>query len=286
LTIGNFFFTIVEINLKKQLIMENTLEFKGPFNIYNKESYKNHLVELNKPGVYIWGFMVDSKDNPINCQNKQIFDSKKMSFLPYYVGKKQDKIINRLNEHKDVTKSHAAKYTRLSKKHLKTFYKAPLFPIHFDNESSKKYLSKLLIYNLNNDNKAISYFNNPMFMFFLYQEKLKSNLNELFINRKPNNIPITLDIFKDCIKIDPLNDIVNNNFNFWFCYAEHSHNYANDNEIRTFYESLESLTYFSLKGKTISKVKSWEGDNKGYVIKDGTKTNIFKLEPSEDFPGY
>lgn len=131
--------------------MENTIEFKGPFNINHLD---NHLEQkLKNPGIYIWGFMVDSKDNPINCQNKQIFDSKKMRFLPYYVGmatgKSKMTIHKRLNKHKNVTKSDAAKYTRLSKKQLKIFYNDPLFPIHLDSESSKRYLNKLLIYNLN-----------------------------------------------------------------------------------------------------------------------------------------
>jgi hypothetical protein len=126
-------------------------------------------------------------------------------------------------------------------------------------------------------------------MFHSYQNKLKSKLIDLFDKNEPNNIPVTLEIFKDCLEIDPLNDIVNNKLNFWFCYAdvESSKKSIDNKDITPFYESLESLTYFSLKGKTISKVKKWSGDNKGYVIKDGTNdTNIFKPEPSTEFPGY
>lgn len=287
MTSGDFFYIIVENLFKKQLIMQNTIEFKGPFNINHLD--KNLELEIDKPGIYIWGFMVDSKYNTLNCKNIKEFNSEKMSFLPYYVGmatgKSDMSIYKRLKKHKNVTKSDAAKYTRLSKKHLKTFYNDPLFPMHFDNESSKKYLNKLLIYNLNYDNKAISYINNPMFMFFLYQKKLINKLDELFKNHDPNNIPITLDIFKDWID-DPLDEIVNNKNNFWFCYAEFSYNKGNENEIRAFYESLESLTYFSLKGKTISKVKQWNEDKKRFTIKDITNTNIFKDEPSTEFTGY
>lgn len=261
--------------------MENTIEFKGPFNINHLD--KDLEKKINNPGIYIWGFMVDSKYNTLNCKNIKEFNSEKMSFLPYYVGMATGKsdmtIYKRLKKHKEVTKSDAAKYTRLSKKHLKTFYNDPLFPLHFDNESSKKYLNKLLIYNLNHDNKAISYFNNPMFMFFLYQKKLINKLDELFKNHEPNNVPITLDTFKDWID-DPLDEIVNNKNNFWFCYADdrsYENKNANDNEIRAFYESLESLTYYSLKGKTISKTKKFETISDNIQVKcNDNLINIFK----------
>jgi len=268
--------------------MDNTIEFKGPFNIYNNDSYQKHLDKLNKPGIYIWGFMVDSKYNPLNCANKQIFDSEKMFFLPYYVGMATGKsnmtIYKRLKKHKDVKIGDASKYLRVTKEYLNSFFKE--IPIHYDGD--KKYCGQLMIYNIKNNNKAISYFNNPMFMFFLYKKKLTDKLDELFKNHEPNNVPITLDIFKDWID-DPLDEIVNNKNNFWFCYADdlsYENENANDNEKRAFYESLESLTYYSLKGKTISKVKRWIGDANGNKIKDETNTNIFKDEPSTEFPGY
>jgi hypothetical protein len=266
--------------------MENTIEFKGPFNINHLD--KDLEQKLNNPGIYIWGFMVDSNYNPINCKNIVSFSPEKMKFLPYYVGMATGKsnmtILDRLNQHKNVKVGNARKYLRINKPFLKSFFNDKCFPIHYQKDNN--FYKKLLSYNISKENKAISYFNNPMFMFFLYQKKLKTKLNELFNLHKSNQLPITLDIFKDCNIIDPLNDIVNNKFNFWFCYAECIHNCTNDKDITPFYESLESLTYFSLKGKTISEVKSWDGDNKGYVIKDGTKTNIFKLEPSVEFPGY
>jgi hypothetical protein len=260
--------------------MENTIEFKGPFNINHLD---NHLEQkLKNPGIYIWGFMVDSKYNPIDCKNKPVFASEEMHFLPYYVGKKEDSIFTRLKQHKNVRNNDASKYMRISKPFLSLFFKDE-FPIHYDGD--KKYSNKLMIYNLNNNNKAISYFNNPMFMFLSYETKLKSKLNELFNLHNPKELPITLEIFKDCNIIDPLNEIVNNKFNFWFCYAEYNLE-ANNTNKKMIYEDLESLTYFSLKGKTISKVKEWTEDKKRFTIKDLTESNIFKDEPSTEFPGY
>jgi hypothetical protein len=241
--------------------MENILEFKGPFNINDKDSYQNDLKKLNEPGIYIWGFMVDSNYNPINCKNTVSFSPEKMKFLPYYVGMATGKgknnnkmtIYKRLNKHKKVSEVPASKYLRIAKEYLNSFFKD--IPIHYDGD--KKYCGRLMIYNIKNNNRAISYFNNPMFMFHSYQNKLKSKLIDLFDKNEPNNIPVTLEIFKDCLEIDPLNDIVNNKLNFWFCYAdvESSKKSIDNKDITPFYESLESLTYFSLKGKTISKVK-------------------------------
>lgn len=266
--------------------MENILKFKGPFNI-------NHLDEvveksINKPGVYIWGFKFyknsdGSIDEPVDFND--LDENKEQIFIPYYVGMATGKsnmtIYKRLKKHKNVNIRDANKYLRITKEYLNSFFKE--IPIHYDGD--KKYCGKLMIYNIKNNNKAISYFNNPMFMFYLYQKKLINKLDELFKNHEPDNIPITLDIFKDWID-DPLDEIVNNKNNFWFCYAECSCKNANENKITAFYESLESLTYYSLKGKTISKVKRWKGDANGDKIKDETNTNIFKDEPSTEFPGY
>jgi hypothetical protein len=267
--------------------MKNNIEFKGPFNIYNLDKVLEQ--KLKSPGIYIWGFMVDSKYKPINCKNKVSFFPDKMKFLPYYVGmatgKSKMTIFKRLNKHKDVREFHANKYLRINEPFYKSFFKNEWFPIHYDRDD-KNYNNNLIIYNLKNNNKAISYFNNPMLMFFLYKEKLLNKLNELFNVHEPNNLPITLDIFNDCIKFDILNEVVNNKLNFWFCYAEYIDESINDKDKRKFYEDLESLIYFSLKGKTIGKVKRWDGDNKGFIIKDKTNTNIFKFEPSTKFPGY
>lgn len=269
--------------------MENTIEFKGPFNINHLD--KNLELEIDKPGIYIWGFMVDSNYNPLNCKNIVSFSSEKMKFLPYYVGMATGKgknnkmtIYKRLKQHKEVDKSNANKYLRINKPFLNSFFQDKCFPIHYQKDNN--YYKKLLVYNISKENNAISYFNNPMFMFFIYQKKLKTKLNELFNVYKSNDLPITLEIFKDCIKNDPLYDIVNNKFNFWFCYAEFNPKTNNEDNKKIIFEDLESFTYFSLKGKTISEVKSLDKINKCFTINDKTNTNIFKLEPSEEFPGY
>jgi hypothetical protein len=264
--------------------MENTIEFKGPFNINHID--KDLETNLKNSGIYIWGFMVDSNYNPLNCKNIVSFSPEKMKFLPYYVGMATGKgknnkmtIYKRLNQHKDVRNNASAiKYTRLSMKYLKTFFKEDSsFPIKTSNSNIT---NKFIEIDKKSNQTLIEYYNNSKFLDYKINDSNndKSKIN----NEKPTNNPIT----NFCTINDTLQEIIIEKNNFWFCYAECCHDCNNEKDITPFYESIESLTYFSLKGKTISKVKKWSGDNNGFVIKDGTKTNIFKLEPSEEFPGY
>jgi hypothetical protein len=266
--------------------MENTIEFKGPFNINHLE--KDLEKELKQPGIYIWGFMVDSNYNPLNCKNIVSFSPEKMKFLPYYVGMATGKgknnkmtIYMRLNQHKDVRNNASAiKYTRLSMKYLKTFFKDDSsFPIKTSNSNIT---NKFIEIDKKSNHTLIEYYNNSRFLDYKINDSNndKSKIN----NEKPTNNPIT----NFCTINDTLQEIIIEKNNFWFCYVdvESSKKSIDNKDMTAFYESLESLTYFSLKGKTISKVKKWSGDDKGYVIKDVTKTNIFKLEPSTEFPGY
>jgi hypothetical protein len=264
--------------------MENTIEFKGPYNINDKDSYQNDLEKLNEPGIYIWGFMVDSNYNPLNCKNIVSFLPEKMKFLPYYVGMATGKgknnrmtIYKRLNQHKDVRNNASAiKYTRLSMKYLKTFFKDDSsFPIKTSNSNIT---NKFIEIDKKSNHTLIEYYNNSKFLDYKINDSNndKSKIN----NEKPTNNPIT----NFCTINDTLQEIIIEKNNFWFCYAEKI--ISDDKEITPFYESLESLTYYSLKGKTISKVKRWKGVTNGYKIKDETNTNIFKSEPSTEFPGY
>lgn len=264
--------------------MENTIEFKGPFNINHLD--KNLELEIDKPGIYIWGFMVDSNYNPLNCKNIVSFSSEKMKFLPYYVGMATGKgknnkmtIYKRLNQHKEVRNNDSAiKYTRLSIKYLKEFFNDPLFPIKTSNHDIT---NKFIEIDKKSNHALIEYYNNSKFLDYKINNSIKDKTN--INNIKPTNNPIT----NFCTLNDTLQEVIVEKENFWFCYADCSHNCTNDIELKPFYESLESLTYYSLKGKTISKVKKWSGYNNGYVMKDGTNNaNIFKAEPSTEFPGY
>ncbi|WP_396196204.1 hypothetical protein [Flavobacterium sp.] len=278
--------------------MENILKFKGPFNIYNNDSYQNHLDELNKPpGIYIWGFMVDSKYNPLNCAKKQIFDSEKMYFLPYYVGKKEKRIIDRLNEHKNVRLNpNAIKYTRLSMQYLKTFFKDPDFPIKTSNSDiTNKFIEiDKSGKNKKENGKQIEYYNNSKFLDYKIAD---SSIDKPKINTvKQTDNPITnFSTLNDTLK-----QIIIKNNNFWFCYAELKENI---DLINCKLEDYEALTFYSLKGKTISKTKNIDKISKNIQIsfENNKLENIFKCndisiniikekylnEKNEvEFPGY
>ncbi len=257
--------------------MENTIEFKGPFNIYNKDSYQNHLDELNKPGIYIWGFkFYKNSDGSIGepVDFNDLDENKEQIFIPYYVGKKQDSIINRINEHKDIRKNKdAIKYTRLSIKYIKEFFNDPFFPIKTSNSDiTNKFIEiDKSDENKKENGKQIEYYNNSKFLDYKIAD---SSIDKTKINKKKHtNNPIT----NFSTLNDTLDEIIIIKNNFWFCYAECSYNKGNEKEIIAFYESLESLTYYSLKGKTISKTKKFETISDNFQVKcNDNLINIFK----------
>jgi hypothetical protein len=249
--------------------MVNTIEFKGPFNINHLD--KDLEQKLKNPGIYIWGFMVDSNYNPINCQNIVSFSSEKMKFLPYYVGKKEKSIIDRLNEHKNVRENPSAiKYTRLSMKYLKTFFKDDSFPIKKNNSDITSEFINIdeSVENPSENGKQIEYYNNSKFLDYKIHD---SSIDKTKINKvKPTDNPITNFSSLN----DTLQEIIIENNNFWFCYAELE---KNIDFFKCKLLDFETLTYYSLKGKTISKTEEFEKISDNIQVKcKNNLTNIFK----------
>lgn len=244
--------------------MENTIEFKGPFNIYNNDSYQNHLDELNKPGIYIWGFkFYKNSDGSIgepvdfNCLD----ENKEQIFIPYYVGKIEGKLINRLNTHKKVTEGHAAKYTRISSEYIKMFFEDEDFQI---NDGKKIDIEKI------KENKGIEYYNNPDFLKFRIKKENTIDLNNIIsVGPSKNNNPITKF---NSIK-DNLDELVNKKDNFWFCYGIVKNE---DSLFSCYLENFETLTFYSLKGKTISKTGNFNNLLEELLLIDKTDISIFK----------
>lgn len=259
------------------------LTFEGPL---HKSKLNDTQIDLDFEGVYIWGFMVDNDFKPINCFKKYEYKSDEMTFLPYYVGMATGKrgmtVKQRLLNHKEVERGNGAKYLRINENHLNTFHKDVYFPIHVGKKSHYKEIIK---YNLIHQEKAITYFNNPLFMFHLYKDKLSPSVHELFNVKKHNNLPINDEIFSVLSIKDPLKRITKDKDNFWFVCANAKHlDHKNDEK---YFENLEGITYYSLKGKTISVTKEFEKILlHDYKIHDNTNTHIFKHQPSENFPGY
>ncbi|MFZ4106341.1 hypothetical protein [Flavobacterium sp.] len=255
--------------------------FKGPYH-FNQIDHKEknilgiEKIKLNVPGIYIWGFMYSKKDNTVfnslDCKietNKK-YDGRNMQFIPYYVGKKTDSIFDRINEHYEVrSNSNSIKYTRLSYDYLKEFFKDHSFPINI----GKSYINDFI--RLGYENK-VNYYNHLGFLCTKYRVNMNKLIKNGFVFKSILDVPIVDYNFLN--DKDTLYNLVGkeNYNNFWFCFAEFS---CNKKLIKTYLESFETLTYYSLKGKTISKTQEFSKILNDIKIEDATNnSNIFNKD--------
>ena len=315
-----------------------TLKFKGPFHFEHifdpKRNPKqgncgdiNSLLPPNKPGIYIWGFIFDLKkkqlNNPVDFNKEEILpfeyqlnclsdlkvgsgpigvdlskQSKNWKFIPYYVGLDAN-LLDRIKDHHQITKGHSRKYTRLKSNRYKDFFYAGNFPIFIKSNGTKqrKEILELII----NKNNPIDFFNNYFVLREIHSDISLSScpgLKELW-----NDLPIDICCWKN--KQDTLDHIINNENNFWFCYAELEPNdenfYLKEKKIHpktNFLNYPEAQTFYSLKGITISetldhtKIKQNPFTVNFKIDAEPTCMDIFKQDPintivnNTNFPGY
>jgi hypothetical protein len=194
-------------------IIRNELIFKGPFpfNVFKE------MEDSKKVGIYIWGFV------------NAIFRN---MFIPYYVGETGMSLRHRiLREIKEI-QSVSSTWTRPSSEYITTFFIDPSYPIRkrrnrrdYNKHGEVEWLSKL-------KNGEIVYSNNRVFVEQAIGLKVE----------KANNYPISLLAGKD-----DENDFLKNNIDdVWVSYAT----IEDAKPDKKLLEYLESLTKFSLKGKT------------------------------------
>ncbi len=241
-----------------------------------KITFKNlhHISELDEiskkikasgnaknPGIYIWGFVTNKQISEILKIEDTKFDGSNMKFIPYYVGLDSN-LFDRIKKHKNFVKSDATKYTRLTTDYLKKFFMDDYFQIN-----DKKIDVKDVIIN-----KGIEYYNHPN---FLKNKIIEKNDIEKITN--DNNNPITrfksvkdtlIELYNEGNKINHLN-------NLWFCYALLN---GNKDFLNCKLEDFEALTFYSLKGKTISKTKKIKdiSSNIQICFEGNELENIFK----------
>ncbi|MEI7660682.1 MAG: hypothetical protein WCK34_00720 [Bacteroidota bacterium] len=268
------------------------LTFNGPFhfNEINKSTgkieKKGESWNLNKPGIYIWGFLYeyDKKNKSIGkpidfIETKAEYLEDKMQFIPYYVGetgKGHATLLSRLHKHHRIINGDATKYTRLSKNYMQTFFTDNTFPIKY--KRKKNNLDAIKHCTPNNSN--IEYFNDKACL-----EKIYPNI-QLISKGKPTDYPINLQNNGNIP--DTLDDLINTKRNFWFCYSTDSEN------LPFSLETLETYTFWSLKGITISETMRCPIPNPDITIKYITNTRIFKedmkengrITPHNSFMGY
>jgi hypothetical protein len=262
------------------------IKFKGPFHSSQLDLLNS---ELDKPGLYIWGFM-GKKDN----EGKIIFNKKENIndineievgneiFVPYYVGIASGKsglnIKHRLLSHKKVNQEPGSKYTRVRNGYFESLESNKCL-----GEMIKTYKKKPSIYpNLIN---YLSFFNDEVIIKKIY------NVKE--INGKKTNCPITKE--NKIILFDELNHLVNvnNNFYFIFCSDIKKNMEFDDEDFKKKLELLESIIFFKLNGFTISKtefnynfLKFLNVETKFNISVNNINISIFNKNISTKFEGY
>lgn len=266
------------------------LDFYGPVHFDEVDQTTGNLKQSNgKPkqpsssGIYVWGFMYwknkhGGLNGPVNfSRSKIVYDKKSMQFIPYYLGKSQKNMFtDRLIKHHDVRNaynfnSHADKYMRLSHGYMMSFFNDPLFPIK-TGRSNASYLNLAKM-----KPGQITYHNDPLVLSEIYPT--------LKISRVITDHPITEQKISGIPIQDTLEDLVISMNNFWFCYA------AQDTVTKALLEHCENYSFYSLKGKTVSKTKNCPDPDSSLSINDHTSSKIFKyvgkrITPTSCFPGY
>jgi hypothetical protein len=153
------------------------------------------------------------------------------------------------------------------------FFKDPLFPLKIGNPSRAKALINLIHTHPN----SITYHNE--------KKVLQAIFPNLSIINVGTNHPITLQKINGVCIPDTLEDLVDKNNNFWFCYLPIE-------EDMDLIKKCESDIFWSLKGKTVSSTKKFPDVDNTITIQDSTNTNIFEIDENNNlvatdtFSGY
>lgn len=252
------------------------ITFKNLHHISELKDVQNKLNKnIKNPGIYIWGYVVDNKLSEILEIKDTTFNANTMKFIPYYIGLDSN-LFNRINKHKKFDKGDARKYTRMSEEYMLKFFKDCKnnnFPIKNDDKDIHKEYLKL---NDSKEKENITYYNNSDFLTETYG-------NECIVNhQKKTEMPITKFnedngyIINDSLMriYDYSNKSIHKN-NLWFSYALFT---DSQDFINCKLEDFEALTFYSLKGKTISKTKKIDNISKNIQVcyEANELENIFK----------
>jgi hypothetical protein len=253
------------------------------YKVKNEQEDKIEIPNLKQAGIYIWGNLFDIDKNgkllfPSDCTSQNFkFNPKKHQFVPYYVGKSESSMLKRLSQHKDVRntsgKSDGDKYIRFSFEYWKEYFKDPLY------ERDSNSLINLVKIKKN----SVIYHNDKAVLQEIYPQ-----MNIILVG---NNHPITAQILYGNPIYDTLDMVVNGANNFWFCFSP-----VDNSDIKTLGQ-LETLVYYSLKGKTTSQKNNYSKIDPNIKIVDNTNNSrIFKkleysnntelIFPLNDFWGY
>ena len=227
--------------------------------------------ESEHPGVYIWGFMIKER------------------FIPYYVGKHEKSIAERITEHiRDIMK-HDSTYTRLKKDYMEG--ENGVAPFYRDDHKKYFIISNHKLKNKLSqefkDNKKylmdrLEYLNNWEF----FKEK-GITLSKLAKGQKGDYPICHLKNIDDYL----YKNIDNIRVSYAVCCYDNNivcEGIEKKNQENIFFECIEAFTKFHLKGNTASRskpFKCWDKYNLKIILSPGN-LDIFKPSPSETFDGY
>ncbi len=250
------------------------------------------IPDLNQPGIYIWGNLFDVNKkrelmNPTDCKPANFkYNPNNHQFIPYYVGKSEKNMFKeRLLNHKDVRNangnSDAHKYIRFSYDYWKVFFKDENFPIQ---KWTHNYYRRFINI-INQTPNSIIYHNERRVLQHIYSTlTIDGVLNRVRKGVPIYDHPITKQLLNGQPLLDTLNQVVNGLNNFWFCFCPTDNKSLNLSD-------LEYNVFYSLKGKTTSRISRSTGNFKIFDLTNHTK--IFKthstsnlLLQNEVFLGY
>lgn len=234
---------------------------------------------MSKPGVYIWGLIFQRQnDQPFGepFDNTTSFNSSEHTFIPYYVGQSGTSLWNCFKQrHTNSLRNNL--YLILSYDYIKEFYKDPFFPENIESGANKP--RKWFIQNY--FDSRIIYYNNYHILQHLYQ--LDCSAFPVQENYSTQSFRSVLEKVNKKEQVKLLDEYIHTFYKkLYFCYTTSKPPGLD-------HEDLESYIFYRLKGKTISKHKSFEKVKQRFSsleINIPPTLGLFKDTISRCFCGY
>lgn len=221
--------------------------------------HKSALTQTNKdrfkvPGVYIWGFVYHKTENgigdPVDFTGVKnlVADPDEHVFIPYYVGKHERSVLDRLREHQDVRNGNALRLTRFTLEYMKCFFKDTFFKLNTSTFNDRNFINLIANYQYTS---AVEYYNDSKILFQLHGNAIN------IVGNKPKNFPINQQSYKNGQAIFDTLDFLSKTFNnFFFTFVDlRNLKHHEDMNLSQTIELIESITAMLLKGKTVAKIE-------------------------------
>jgi hypothetical protein len=264
------------------------LRFEGPYHIskiLDKGEFSPTITAKGEYGIYSFGFVYGKENHRLTIpkdystpdQSNPAYTGTNEQFIPYYVGLDSniDKF-TRLLEHYQLGGS-TSKVIRFSKSFMKEFFKSHhALPINYSNAYNKAIINYFKKYN-KTLGIPITYFNDKKALHAIYdpnKPKIKYPGISQQLDLFPKNDPCYFIMNGTSHIEDMLGQLIGTLNNYWFMYAaidvkemellnKLHENFKGEKNTPIGKQSsnnlsiLESITFWALKGLTVSKIKKY-----------------------------